>query len=636
MIKKILLTLLILIVIISTGIVALVIFVEPNNFRGFISETVKSKTGYELTIEGDLRWHIWPQISILTDSIRLEDEGAKTPILTADNMRLDVELFPLFSKELAVKNVLVKAAVINITDKSKGKVATGNQPTTTVNQTQSPTSSDEPSSSGWSFSLNKLEIVDSTVVLQQDKDIISFRDIDASVVQKDEHNIAVNLSGAVNRNQQDFIYSLDANANLAKFPQQAIIDLHKFTYKYTGIGVPAGELKGEVTATLNYQKSPLLLESNNLSFTLNGNQFNGQIKADLDKKPYIEAMFKSDKFDLTPFLSNTTATESSASPQTQKEPVVSTKVVKGNELSFLQDFNAKFNLTINEVTANKVVVNNFIIDGKNDDGIATLNKVNLDIAQGHITANGAANGKQAATSIKLTGKAADIDLGILFAQLELANHFKGQFNANGDIATNTIVPDRIMNALTGDVAVLVSNARLENLNIQQIIQLGISQYAQKSVTSEEYQKYTEFHELSANAKIAKGDMMLSSLKALSATLDIVGNGRIGLVKQDIDVDLQVKMLSGWNEHSETIQKLQGIAIPLRIYGSFNELHYQLNAEKVIKEVLGNKLQNELDRLKERLGGKNSTGKDESDSSNSSKEKTIVKDVLGGLLNKTKQ
>jgi Uncharacterized protein involved in outer membrane biogenesis len=88
MIKKILITLLVLILLTAIGIVSLIIFVDPNNYRGFISDTVKDKTGYELTIDGNLRWHIWPQVSILTDSVKLSDIDAKKPILTADNMRL--------------------------------------------------------------------------------------------------------------------------------------------------------------------------------------------------------------------------------------------------------------------------------------------------------------------------------------------------------------------------------------------------------------------------------------------------------------------------------------------------------------------------------------------------------------------
>ncbi|RKS84637.1 AsmA protein [Orbus hercynius] len=639
MIKKILLTLLILIVLIVAGIISLVVFVDPNNFRGFISSTVKEQTGYELRIDGDLRWHIWPQISILTDSVRLEDQGAKKPILTADNMRLDVELLPLFSKELVVKNVLVKSAVINITDESKGSVAKGNKSTTTVNQTQTDKPK-ETSGSGWRFALNKLDIVDSTIVYQQEKDLISFRDINIAIEQKDSKNISLDLSGSVNRDQQDLRYTLSADANLANFPQAAQIDLHQLTYNYKGVGVPTGQLKGEVKATFNYQQSPFTLDSQDFNITVNGNSINGKLKANLEQKPYFEALLTADKFDLTPFLtSSPQSQQTDVTKSTQSQPVVANKAASGNELAFLQTFNAKFNLSINQVIADKVIINNFVIDANNQNGVATLNKVNLDIAKGHVTANGSANGNQTKALVKLATQASNIDLSVLLGQLALADSLVGQLNVDGNIAMNTINPEKIMGALTGDLAVKVNNARLENLNIQRIIQNAVSQYSKTAVTEEQYQKYTELHEISADASFADGDMNLSSIKALSATLDVTGSGRVGLTKQDLDVNLAVKILSGWNGDSKTIQKLQQMAIPLRIYGPFTQLHYRVEADKIIKDVLSNKLQNEIDKLKGRLGNNEQTSTDEqsntTDTDKTQDEKPKAKELLGNFLNKIK-
>lgn len=635
MIKKILLTLLILIILVVIGIVSLVVFVDPNNFKGFISTTVKEKTGYELTIDGDLRWHIWPQVSILTDSVRLEDTGAKKPILTADNMRLDVELIPLFSKELVVKNVLVKSAVINITDDSKGNVASGKKTTATVNQTESQTNQIDKEKSSWSFLLDKLEIADSTFVYQQNKDLISFRDINISITQKENSNVSLDVKGSINRDQQDFIYELNADVNLAGFPQKAAVDLHNFTYDYKGVGVPAEELKGEIKGKFNYQQTPFTLDCNDFSLTLNGNKIDGVLKANLGQKPYFEGSLKADKFDLTPFLTSSNGGQSGSS-SSSTQPVVVTQTKQANELAFLQGFDAKLNLSVNELTANNVIINNLIIDVNNKDGMATLNNVNLDLAKGNISANGTANGKQSVAAIVLTTQITDIDLGVLFNQLQVVNNFSGQFNAQGKVMTNTLVPGNILKALNGDLSVKMNNAKLENFNVQRIIQTAVSQYSKSPVTADEYQKYTELQEVSANARLAGGEMSLSTLKALSSTLDVTGNGRIGLIKHDLDLNLNVQILGGWNGDSKTIQKLQQLVIPLRVYGLFNELHYQVEAEKIVKELLNNKLQAELDRLKNRLGsGSQDSGNESTEESGSNTKETKVKNILGGLLNQIK-
>lgn len=635
MIKKILLTLLILIVLVVAGIIALVVFVDPNNFKGYISETVKDKTGYELTIDGDLRWHIWPQISILTDSVRFADEGAKVPLLTADNMRLDVALFPLFSKQLVVKNVLVKSAIINVSDDSKGQVAHNNKPTTTINQNQP---NQEPKkASNWTFTLNKLDIVDSTVVYQKGKDIVNIRDIDISVEQNHDKHVAVDFSGRINRNQQDFTYSLHANINLADFPTNAIVELNKFNYEYKGFGEQAQRLKGQISATFNYQKSPLTLNSSDFVLTLNDNKITGKLKANLDKKPYIEGTFKANKFDLNPFLTtNKSANKVNSNQTSSQQPIAASTTDKGNELAFLNNFDAKFSLNINEILFKKLILNNFAINVINKDGVAKLDKVDLDVANGHINANGIANGKQATTLIKLATKVTDIDLGNLLAQLDVVNNFKGQFNANGNVATNSINADKMIASLSGNLAILVNNVRLDNINIQQIIQDTVANYWKKAVSNEEYQKYTSLHELSANATLMDGNMNLSAIKAASSSLDLNGSGRIGLVNQDLDINLQAKVLSGWNQASKTIQKLQGLSIPLRIHGKFNELHYQVNAEQLLNDVFNEKIQNGLDKIKERLNNnikENPDDQSNHDASENKSDKQKVKDLLGDLIKK---
>ncbi|MDF7670328.1 outer membrane assembly protein AsmA [Orbaceae bacterium ESL0721] len=626
MVKKIVITLFILIMIIIVGIVSLVVFVDPNNFKGFISDTVKDKTGYELTIDGDLRWHIWPQISILTDSVKLSDINAAKPILTADNMRLDVELFPLFSKNLAVKNVLVKSAVINITDESKGDTFKNqNRQTATINKA----SSSSKQKSHWSFTLNKLVMADSTVILQNKRDFINFRDIDISIINSDQENVSIELSGNVNRDQQNLRYNLNANVNLNQFPQSAVIDIKEMKYDYTGVLVPAGELKGGLTGTINYQQSPLSFNSQDIKFTINDTVVTGAVKANLDQIPYIEVELNSDKVDLTPFIQSSRKPTERVTIQ-QTSPVVSTNTRSSkNELDFLNKFNAKFLFNSKQIIINKIVLENANFEANNRDGIATIKNIDFDLSGGHVKASGIANGKQKVADIRLSTKISDINLASLFSALEIPNDLNGTINATGDLTTNTVVPDAILSALQGQLSLSVTDARLNNINIPNIIQTAVSQYTKDVVTPENQKKYTEVQELLANGNLSNGNLELTSLRARSETLNLDGTGRVGLVNQDLDVELQIQLLGGWNGKSETIAKLQKIIIPLRIYGKFANLNYQVKVDKLIKDLLNDKLQHSLDKLRDRY----KVGESESDNDkrNDSKEKAI--NMLGGFLNK---
>lgn len=626
MIKKILVILLILILVVVISIASLIVFVDPNNFRGFISNTIKDKTGYELTIEGDLRWHIWPQVSILTDSVKLSDHGAQKPILTADNMRLDVELMPLFSKKLEIKNVFIKSAMINITDESKGDMAKNREQSTSNNSTdQSSTTNNEKSASNWKFAFNKFEVADSTIALQRNDDLINFRNINLTVEQSNDKNISIDLTGNVDKNQQDLYYSINANVEMSQFPQKATIKLNRFDYTYKGVTSSDQVFKGNLNAVINYQKEPMQLSSQNIAFSVNDNHFAGALIAKLESKPYIDLQLNSNKLDVASFSQQKQKSKDNVAVQ-QTPPVVSQVTKSSNELDFLNSFNAKAQLNIKQVIADKITLNNLKVDMVNNDGIATIKDIDFDFAKGHVSANGVANGKQKNTLIKLNTKATNIDLNTFFNQIQTAYDLEGSVNANGVLEASTLSSAKLLSSLAGNIDISVNNARLNNLNIQSIIENAAAAYNKDAITPENQKKYTEFHSISTSASISNGNIQLNTVNANSETLDIVnGSGRIGIMAKDLDVNLNIKMLGGWNSKSDTIAKLQKITIPLRIYGQFANLRYQLDIAKVLTEVFSDKLQDRLEKLRNKI--ENGGSKDKSNT------KSKALDILGGLLKK---
>lgn len=630
MIKKILITLFILILFITVCIVSLIVFVDPNNFRGFISDQVKEKTGYELTIEGDLRWHIWPQVSILTDSVKLYDVDAKKPVLTADNMRLDVELFPLISKKLSVKNVFVKSAVINITEESKGKIIKGNVNTSNNNTTNdSLNTNKQKNTSNWKFMLNRFEVADSTIVLQQNDDLINFRNINLILEQDANKKVSVDLKGNIDRNQQDLFYSTNAVVDLDQFPEKATITLNKFDYVYKGMTIPGGELKGNVNGVFDYQQKLSAIKSQNLIFSINDNTFSGSVNIKLNKKPDIELLLNSEKINFTPLLEIQQNTNESITIQ-QTKPVVSTVAKTNNELSFLNSFNGNAKLNIKELIAKKIALHNISIDISNNDGIATFKNIRFDFAKGHIITTGLANGKTKNTQIKLNTEIKDIDLNTFFNQIETPNDLEGAFNATANLEVSTLVTSKLLENLQGNFAITVTKAILNNINITSIIQNAAAQYTKDVSTSENQKNYTQFHKILANGYLSEGNMQLTTLTANSETLDVItGSGRIGIGKRDLDVNMDIKMLGGWNGKNETIAKLQQLIIPLHIYGQFTNLHYQIDMGKLIKDLFDNKLQQSLDRFRNKLENRDS--KDELKQKSKSKQKAI--NILGELLNK---
>lgn len=112
--KRFFTTLIILLVVVAAGLAALILLVNPNDFRDYIVNKVKEDTGYELVMKDDMRWHVWPKLSIITGKMTLTAPDAAEPVVTAENMRLDVELWPLLSHQLSVREVMLDGALLKI------------------------------------------------------------------------------------------------------------------------------------------------------------------------------------------------------------------------------------------------------------------------------------------------------------------------------------------------------------------------------------------------------------------------------------------------------------------------------------------------------------------------------------------
>ncbi|MCE9909696.1 AsmA family protein, partial [Hafnia paralvei] len=175
--RRFLTTIVILLVVLAVGMTALVLLVNPNDFRSYMTKEVQQRTGYELQLDGSLRWHVWPRLSILSGRMSLTAPGAAQPVISAENMRLDVGLWPLLSHQLDVKQVMLKGAVIRLTPGSDAQKP--------ENSPIAPSGSRELSSDvAWKLNIKKVQVRDSLLIWQQDKDDqINMRDINLSIDQ---------------------------------------------------------------------------------------------------------------------------------------------------------------------------------------------------------------------------------------------------------------------------------------------------------------------------------------------------------------------------------------------------------------------------------------------------------------------
>jgi AsmA protein len=101
--------------------IALLLFVDPNRYRGDIEKAAKEHSTRVLTIRGKLDLHVFPWLALGVHDVELSNRAGfgQQPFLTVQNASIGVKLLPLLSKRLEVSRVKLEGATINLVSRGE-------------------------------------------------------------------------------------------------------------------------------------------------------------------------------------------------------------------------------------------------------------------------------------------------------------------------------------------------------------------------------------------------------------------------------------------------------------------------------------------------------------------------------------
>lgn len=596
--RRFLTTIVILLVVLAVGMTALVLLVNPNDFRSYMAKEVQQRTGYDLQLDGSLRWHVWPRLSILSGRMSLTAPGAAQPVVSAENMRLDVALWPLLSHQLDVKQVMLKGAVIRLTPDSDAQKP--------ENSPIAPSGSREPSKDvAWKLNIKKVQIKDSLLIWQQDKDDqINMRDINLSIDQDSERQAYIEFSSRINRNQRDLSFKLAANVDLSSYPQRYSAIVSSFDYHLAGVGLPTDGIAGQGSATVSYQLQPQLLDISNLQITANQSQLQGRVQGSVqaDGESTYKVDLTSAALNLDNLLgwqppsdsdagsANTSQQSGPRSPVTSNSQIIS----QPGEMAFLRDFNADVKIQANQIVYHGLTIADFSLQAQNQQGTATLQDLSGKLGHGTFKTQGTISvvDNQPA-QMTLTPQIENIAMGPVLHAFGQPETFVGDLTLTGKFNGSGVTLADVMQRWDGHAHISMANARLNGMNIQQLIQQAVVRSHSEVAAADSYTDYTKIQELKADTVLRQGNLRITQFFGRSEILTAGGSGLINLDKQRCDMSLNVRVLDGWKGKSNVVKTLQKAVIPLRIYGPWQELSYSLDVDKVLRSELEQKAKDAL-------------------------------------------
>ncbi|CAI0900605.1 outer membrane assembly protein AsmA [Serratia marcescens] len=592
--RRLLTTLAILLVVVVAGMSALVLLVNPNDFRGYMVKKVEQKSGYQLTLEGDLRWHIWPQLSILAGRMTLTAPGAKAPVVSAENMRLDVKLLPLLSHQLFVKQVMLKNAVIRLTPDSEEH--------SQVDAPIAPAGSGtDAADAAWKFDIDNLRVVDSLLIWQRaDNEQINVRDINLTLQQTEKRQAQLELSSRVNRDQRDLTFSMAADVDLQQFPRQIGAKVTQFNYQLAGADILNGGIQGEGNAQVVYQQTPAQIAVSQLNVSANNSQLTGDISATLGAVPGYVVNLNSANLDLDALSGWQSSTTTAEQPAVTSAPVIASQVDdRQQNLEALRDFTAQLNLQAAQVTYRGMNVTQLAVTADNQRGLLTLHKLAGQLAGGDFSLPGTLDARGNKPVISVQPVLNQVELGTVLKAFDMPQMLTGKFSMKGDLTGDRLSSQAFERRWRGTAQLAMQDAQLRGLNIQQLIQQAVARNDNSVRGQDSYQRYTEVKSVSAQASLSQGTVKLSGLTADSPLLALTGAGSIDMPGKQCDMALNVRVTGGWQGRGELIEQLQKTPIPLRVYGPWQQLNYQLQVDQVLRKTLQDRAKDALNKWAEK-------------------------------------
>lgn len=592
--RRLLTTLAILLVVVVAGMSALVLLVNPNDFRGYMVKKVEQKSGYQLTLEGDLRWHIWPQLSILAGRMTLTAPGAKAPLVSAENMRLDVKLLPLLSHQLFVKQVMLKNAVIRLTPDSEEH--------SQVDAPIAPAGSGaDAADAAWKFDIDNLRVVDSLLIWQRaDNEQINVRDINLTLQQTEKRQAQLELSSRVNRDQRDLTFSMAADVDLQQFPRQIGANVTQFNYQLAGADILNGGIQGEGNAQVVYQQTPAQIAVSQLNVSANNSQLTGDISATLGAVPGYAVNLNSTNLDLDALSGWQSSTTTAEQPAVTTAPVIASQVDdRQQNLEALRDFNARLNLQAAQVTYRGMNVTQLAVAADNQRGLLTLHTLAGQLAGGDFSLPGTLDARGNKPVISVQPVLNQVELGTVLKAFDMPQMLTGKFSMKGDLTGDRLSSQSFERRWRGTAQLAMQDAQLHGLNIQQLIQQAVARNDNSVRGQDSYQRYTEVKSVSAQASLNQGTVKLSGLTADSPLLALTGAGSIDMPGKQCDMALNVRVTGGWQGRGELIEQLQKTPIPLRVYGPWQQLNYQLQVDQVLRKTLQDRAKDALNKWAEK-------------------------------------
>jgi AsmA protein len=365
-----------------------------------------------------------------------------------------------------------------------------------------------------------------------------------------------------------------------------------------------GTALGKAGATLLWEVSGHHAAATSLQFQLDDTHVNGRLGVDNFASPAIDFVLQADQIDLDRYLPPPVK-EASAAPATPAATAAGG--ADALPVEALRGLNLSGTVKLGTLKAYNLRSTDIEFTIKSRDGLLRVHPAVASLYQGQYSGDVSLDVRDKTPRLSLNEHVKGIQAGPLLKDLSGDDKLSGTGNVDIQLSGRGATPEQLRRTLNGNAAFSFTNGSVKGVNLAALLRTAQAKLQGQPLPADDQPNQTDFTELQGTATVTDGVVRNNDLSAKSPLLRISGEGQVSLPAETIDYLLTTKIVGSLKgQGGKGLDELKGVAIPVRISGTFSKPTYTPDLAAALGDVAKEKAKEKIEKktqklLKDKLG-----------------------------------
>jgi AsmA protein len=355
---------------------------------------------------------------------------------------------------------------------------------------------------------------------------------------------------------------------------------------------------GKAGASLNWEASTRHAAATSLKVQLDDTTLNGTLRVDQFDKPAIGFNLQADQIDLDRYL---------PPPAEDAEAVAATPAAAAAggagalPVDTLRGLNLSGTLKLASLKAYNLRSTDIEFTVKAKDGLLRINPAGANMYGGQYRGDITLDARKDTPALSLNEKVSGVQAGPLLKDLTGDDKLLGRADFQATLKGSGATPDELRKTLNGNAAFAFTDGAVKGVNIASLIRNAQARLKGQPAPADDLPNQTDFAELRGTATVTNGVVRNNDLSLQSPLLRVTGAGEVSLPEETIDYLLTTKIVGSIEgQGGKGLAELKGVAIPVRIGGTFSKPSYTPDVSAALSEAAKAKVEEKVEEKKEEL------------------------------------